>query len=102
MNLDIKINFKGTALGFVFVKKKMQSFIVQEACRWKGSGLCVFGGKKGVLNEYLQCISKIRSMKMSPISCNMFKYQYLSPFLVGLFFGQILIFKTRHAYPMTS
>lgn len=48
MNLDIKINFKGTALGFVFVKKTtMKSFIVQEACRCKGSGLCVLGVRKG-------------------------------------------------------
>ena len=68
----------------------------------EGIKVVCFGGKKGVLNEYIQCISKIRSMKISPISCNMFKYQYLSPFLVGLFFGQILIFKTRHANPMTS
>lgn len=48
MNLDIKINFKGTALGFFFVKTTtLQSLIVQEACRWKGSGLCVLGVRKG-------------------------------------------------------
>jgi hypothetical protein len=45
MNLDIKINFKGTALGFVFVKKKQQCNLL--LCRKLVDGRdrgCVFWG----------------------------------------------------------